>query len=194
MKNIDIIKNNFTENQKVTIASETTLLNALNDATSILIKMLSNNGKLLACGNGGSSGDAQHISSEFINRFELEREELAAISLNSDTATLTSIANDYGYEYIFSKQIKAIGMDTDVLIAFTTSGNSKNIIEAIKAAHAKNMTVILMTGCDGGGAKKLLSDKDLPVIVPSNRTSRIQEVHLISIHSICECIDKYLTK
>ena len=194
MSNIDIIKSNFQENQKINSISSSQILESINTATSKILSMIDSSGKLLTCGNGGSSGDAQHIASEFINRFEIERKSLPAVSLNSDTATLTSIANDYGYKYVFSKQINAIGDINDILMVFTTSGNSENIIEAITAAKTKKMSILLLSGGDGGKAIKLLDDNDMKIIVPSKRTSRIQEIHLIIIHSICECIDKYLSK
>ena len=192
MNNIDIIKNNFVQNQKVNSLSIEQMLNSVESATNLLIDMIDKRGKLLSCGNGGSSGDAQHIASEFINRFETERQELPAISLNSDTATITSIANDYGYEFIFSKQINAIGMKDDILMTFTTSGNSKNITQAIISAKKNGLTNILVCGGNGGEALKILGKDDISIIVPSDRTSRIQEMHLIVIHSICECIDKHL--
>ena len=191
MNKLEIIKSNFLENQEINSLTVEKILPSIEKATSTLIDMINNSGKLLTCGNGGSSGDAQHISSEFINRFEIERKELPAISLNSDTAAMTSIANDYGYEYIFSKQINAFGKQNDVLMAFTTSGNSTNILEAIKSAKKKKMITILISGNDGGESKKLLDAHDIDIIVPHTRTSRIQEMHLIIIHAICECIDKY---
>ena len=194
MKTIDIIKTNFEESRKVNSLSYDHILESIENATSQILAMLDNSGKLLTCGNGGSSGDAQHIASEFINRFEIERKSLPAVSLNSDTATLTSIANDYGYKYVFSKQINAIADTNDILMVFTTSGNSENILEAIAAAKSKNISVLLLSGGDGGKAIKLLNDNDIKIIVPSKRTSRIQEIHLIIIHSICECIDKHLSK
>jgi phosphoheptose isomerase len=193
MNKLEIIKSNFLENQEINSLTVEKLLPSIEKATSTLIDMINNSGKLLACGNGGSSGDAQHISSEFINRFEIERKELPAISLNSDTATMTSIANDYGYKYIFSKQINALGKQNDILMAFTTSGNSTNILEAIKSAKKKKMITILISGNDGGESKKLLDNYDIDIIVPHTRTSRIQEMHLIIIHAICECIDKHIT-
>ena len=191
MKNIEIIKSNFIENQKINLLSVDKISPSIDSAVNCLIKMINGSGKLMSCGNGGSSGDAQHIASEFVNRFEIERKEMPAISLNSDTTTITSIGNDYGYEYIFTKQINAIGNEKDILMAFTTSGNSKNIIEAIYAAKRKNIKVLLVTGGTGGKAKDLIGPDDISIIVPSNRTSRIQEMTLIVIHSICECIDKY---
>ncbi len=189
-----IIQSNFEENSKINNDCLSLIIKDIDNAVKVIINMLSKSGKLLTCGNGGSSGDAQHIASEFINRFELERQELPALSLNSDTATLTSIANDYDYKKIFSKQIKAIGKKEDVLMTFTTSGNSENIIEAIKAAQEKNITNILISGNGGGKARDLLVKNDCEIIVPSNRTSRIQEMHLIIIHSICECLDKFTEK
>ena len=191
MKNIEIIKSNFIENQKTNLISVNEILPSIESATDYLISMINNSGKLMSCGNGGSSGDAQHITSEFVNRFEIERKEMPAISLNSDTATMTSIGNDYGYEYIFSKQINAIGCEKDILIAFTTSGNSKNILEAISAAKKKSIKVLLVAGGNGGKAQNLIGPDDVSIIIPSNRTSRIQEMTLIVIHSICECIDKH---
>ena len=191
MKNIEIIKSNFIENQKTNLISVNEILPSIESATDYLISMINSSGKLMSCGNGGSSGDAQHITSEFVNRFEIERKEMPAISLNSDTATMTSIGNDYGYEYIFSKQINAIGYEKDVLMAFTTSGNSKNILEAINVAQKKNIKVLLVTGGNGGKAQNLMGSDDVSIIIPSNRTSRIQEMTLIVIHSICECIDKH---
>ena len=193
MNNIDIIKNNFEGSRETNSISSETILNSIEEAVSKILVMFEKSGKLITCGNGGSSGDAQHIASEFINRFEIERKSLPAVSLNSDTATITSISNDYGYKYVFSKQISAIGTANDILMPFTTSGNSENILDAITTAKAKGMSVILISGCDGGKAIDLLDESDFKVIVPSNRTSRIQEIHLIIIHSICECIDSYLS-
>jgi DnaA initiator-associating protein len=194
MSNLEIIKSNFLENQEINSLTVEKLLPSIEKATSVLIDMINNSGKLLTCGNGGSSGDAQHISSEFINRFEIERTELPAISLNSDTATITSIANDYSYKDIFSKQINALGKQDDVLMAFTTSGNSENILEAIKSAKKKKMLTILISGNNGGESKKILSAHDIDIIIPHTRTSRIQEMHLIIIHAICECIDRYISE
>ena len=191
MKNIEIIKSNFIENQKINLISINEILPSIESATNCLINMIDNSGKLMSCGNGGSSGDSQHIASEFVNRFEIERKELPAISLNSDTATITSIGNDYGYEYIFSKQVSAIGHAKDILMAFTTSGNSKNILEAISVAKEMNIKVLIVTGGNGGKAQELIGTDDISIIIPSDRTSRVQEMTLIVIHSICECIDKY---
>ena len=192
MDKLSIINSNFSQNKEIIEKTIETNLRDIEKATEMLIHMLDSEGKLLSCGNGGSSGDAQHISSEFINRFELERKEMPAISLNSDTATLTSIANDYDYKYIFAKQINALGKKEDILMAFTTSGNSSNIIEAISSAKLKRMRTILITGKDGGKALPLLDDADCSIIIPCDRTSRIQEMHLIIIHAMCECLDTYI--
>lgn len=187
-----IIQSNFSENHKINENCLSSITGDIETAVNMIIHMLNRSGKLMTCGNGGSSGDAQHLASEFINRFELERKELPAVSLNSDTATLTSIANDYSYEDVFSKQVYALGKHEDILLAFTTSGNSKNICKAMIAAKNKNISTILVTGNDGGDAKKLQSSESCCILVPSERTSRIQEMHLIIIHSICECIDQYI--
>ncbi len=193
MNNLEIIKNNFLQNQEINIATISKITSSIEKATLKIFSMIKDSGKLMSCGNGGSSGDAQHITSEFINRFETERKEMPAISLNSDTATITSIANDYDYKYIFSKQISAIGTSKDLLMAFTTSGNSENIIEAINIAQKNSIGVILVTGNNGGKASKILTNNDIEICVPSNRTSRIQEMHLITIHAICECLDNHLS-
>ena len=193
MNNLEIIKNNFLQNQEINIATVSKITPLIEKATLKIFSMIKDSGKLMSCGNGGSSGDAQHITSEFVNRFETERKEMPAISLNSDTATITSIANDYDYKYIFSKQISAIGTSKDLLMAFTTSGNSENIIEAINIAQKNSIGVILVTGNNGGKASKILTNNDIEICVPSNRTSRIQEMHLITIHAICECLDNHLS-
>ena len=193
MSNLEIIKNNFLQNQEINIATISEITPLIEKATLKIFSMIKDSGKLMSCGNGGSSGDAQHIASEFVNRFETERKEMPAISLNSDTATITSIANDYNYKYIFSKQISAIGTNKDLLMAFTTSGNSENIIEAINIAQKNSIGVILVTGNNGGKASKILTNNDIEICVPSNRTSRIQEMHLITIHAICECLDNHLS-
>ena len=193
MNNLEIIKNNFLQNQEINIATISKITPLIEKATLKIFSMIKDSGKLMSCGNGGSSGDAQHITSEFVNRFETERKEMPAISLNSDTATITSIANDYDYKYIFSKQISAIGTSKDLLMVFTTSGNSENIIEAINIAQKNSIGVILVTGNNGGKALKILTNNDIEICVPSNRTSRIQEMHLITIHAICECLDNHLS-
>jgi D-sedoheptulose 7-phosphate isomerase len=153
---------------------------------------LLDNGKILSCGNGGSAGDAQHFSAELLNRFEKERPGLPAIAISTDTSTITAIANDYSYEEIFSKQVLALGMANDTLLAISTSGNSTNIVQAIGAAHEREMSVIALTGNDGGKIASELRKNDIEIRVPSDRTARIQEVHLVIIHCLCDLIDNKL--
>ena len=159
---------------------------------AILSQSLLDDGKILSCGNGGSAGDAQHFSSEMLNRFEMERPGLPAMALTTDSSTITSIANDYAYEDIFAKQIRALGRQGDVLLAISTSGNSENVCRAIVAAHERSMKVVALTGHEGGRMADLLSDDDVEIRVPATRTARIQEVHLVVIHSLCDLIDTTL--
>ena len=164
----------------------------IEQASQVMVNALLNEGKMLSCGNGGSAGDAQHFSSELLNRFERERPSLPAIALTTDRSTITSIANDYSYNEIFSKQIRALGQPGDVLLAISTSGNSANIIQAIQAAHDREMIVVALTGRDGGGMASLLLPEDVEIRVPANVTARIQEVHLLAIHCLCDLIDSQL--
>jgi D-sedoheptulose 7-phosphate isomerase len=161
-------------------------------ASQVMIKVLDSGGKILSCGNGGSAGDSQHFSAELLNRFEMERPGLAAIALTTDSSTLTSIANDYAYDQVFSKQVQALGNDGDCLLAISTSGNSENVVKAIHAAHQQSMRVVAMTGCDGGNIRQILATGDVEICVPSDRTARIQEVHLVVIHCLCDSIDHTL--
>jgi D-sedoheptulose 7-phosphate isomerase len=158
-------------------------------AANMMVASLVSGGKILSCGNGGSAGDSQHFSSEMLNRFERERPSLPAIALTTDSSTVTSIANDYSYNEIFSKQIRALGNEGDILLAISTSGGSKNVVEAIKAAHDRDMQVVALTGKDGGNMAALLTDNDVEIRVPSEVTARIQEVHLLVIHCLCDLID-----
>ena len=159
------------------------------EATETMVNCLVNNGKILACGNGGSAGDAQHFAAELVGRFEVERQELAAIALTTDTSIITAIANDYSYKVIFAKQIRALGQPGDVLLAISTSGNSANVIEAIRAAHDNDLRVIALTGKGGGEIGEMLRDGDVHICVPADRTARIQETHLLAIHCLCDGID-----
>ncbi|MFT6625499.1 MAG: D-sedoheptulose 7-phosphate isomerase [Cycloclasticus sp.] len=163
----------------------------IESAANSIVQSLLNNGKVLTCGNGGSAGDAQHFSSEMLNRFERERPSLPAIALSTDTSTLTSIANDYSFNEVFSKQIRALGQSGDILLAYTTSGNSGNILEAIRTAHDREMIIIVVTGKDGGrlSSLSLLNENDIELRVPSNSTARIQETHLLITHCLCDLID-----
>lgn len=161
-------------------------------AAQIMATCLQQQHKILTCGNGGSAEQAQHFSSELLNRFEKERGSLAAIALTTDSSTLTSIANDYTFDKVFSRQISSLGQAEDVLLAITTSGNSSNILKAIEVAHTNNMRVVLLSGKDGGLAKPLLQEADIEIRVSSNSTARIQEIHLLVIHCLCDNIDQIL--
>ena len=158
-------------------------------AIQAMVDCLRAEGKVMACGNGGSAADSQHFAAELLNRFEREREPLAAIALTTDTSTLTSIANDYSYEEVFSKQVKALGRRGDILLAISTSGNSPNVMEAIRVAHAKGVRVIALTGKKGGKMAAQLAADDIHLCVPSDSTARIQEVHLLTLHCLCDGID-----
>ncbi|MBS1161305.1 MAG: phosphoheptose isomerase [Proteobacteria bacterium] len=161
-------------------------------AIEILTNSLINGGKILACGNGGSAGDSQHFAAELIGRFEAERQELAAIALTTDSSIITAIGNDYAFDQIFSKQVRGLGHAGDVLLAISTSGNSANVIEAIKAAHDAEMHVVALTGKGGGLIGEMLGDDDIHLCVPADRTARIQETHLLVIHCLCDGIDALL--
>ena len=161
-------------------------------AIETLTQSLLNGGKILACGNGGSAADAQHFAAELVGRFEAERGELAAIALTTDSSILTAVANDYAFSQIFARQVRALGHAGDVLLAISTSGNSGNVIEAISAAQELDMRVVALTGRDGGRIGELLSDDDIHLCVPAQRTARIQETHLLIIHCLCDGIDALL--
>lgn len=178
------------------IQAKQTALNALaapiESAIRLMVHSLKSGGKVMACGNGGSAADSQHFAAELLNRFEKERPPLAAIALTTDTSTITSISNDYSYNEVFSKQIRALGQPGDVLLAISTSGNSANVIQAIQAAHDREMLVVALTGRDGGGMASLLLPEDVEIRVPAKVTARIQEVHLLVIHCLCDQIDQQL--
>jgi D-sedoheptulose 7-phosphate isomerase len=186
------VRRQFSESAQLKLKAVDALAEPIIRATEIMVKCLLANGKILACGNGGSAADSQHFSAELLNRFERERPGLAAIALTTDTSTLTSIANDYAYEQIFSKQVTALGQAGDVLLGISTSGNSKNVARAIAAAHERDMRVIALTGRGGGEIAKLLAPEDVNVCVPHSQTARIQEVHLLTLHCLCDGIDTML--
>lgn len=186
---IERIRVGFTDSIQTKINAADSIINIIAEASEEIVQALLEGHKILTCGNGGSACDAMHFSSEMLNRYKQERPGLPAIALTTDVATLTAIANDYHYSDIFAKQIRAIGQPGDILLVFSTSGNSTNILNAIKAAHDKSMNVIAMTGYDGGKIPDHLLEKDIEVRVPAYETARIQETHLLITHCICDIID-----
>ncbi|UCX03342.1 phosphoheptose isomerase [Shewanella sp. HL-SH8] len=189
---LERIKDSFTESIQTKIDAAEALPESIEKAAEMMVQCLLGGNKILSCGNGGSAGDAQHFSAELLNRYEIERPPLPAIALSCDTSTITAIANDYSYDEIFSKQILALGQPGDILLAISTSGNSGNIIKAMEAALSRDMTIVAMTGKDGGAMAGLMSAGDVEIRVPSNVTARIQEVHLLVIHCLCDNIDRTL--
>ena len=187
-----LVNEHFADSVAAKQAAANVLAPAIARAGQLMAKSLLNEGKILSCGNGGSAADSQHFSAELLNRFEMERPGLPAIALTTDSSTLTSIANDYAYEDIFAKQITALGRENDVLLAISTSGNSENVNRAIAAAHDRAVKVVALSGHDGGRMAGLLSDDDVEIRVPAERTARIQEVHLVVLHCLCDLIDRTL--
>ena len=179
----------FSESANLKLSCSESLSRPLARAGELLAESLRAGGKVLACGNGGSAADAQHFAAELVNRFERERAPLAGIALTTDTSTLTSIANDYAYAQVFSKQLRAIGRRGDVLIGISTSGNSANVIEAVGAAHEMGLRVIALSGNGGGKMAAVLGAQDVHICVPHRKTARIQEVHLLALHCLCDAID-----
>jgi len=186
---IERINHHFTDSAQVKLKAMEVLAEPLSEVGKLMADCLRNDGKILACGNGGSAGDAQHFSAEMLNRFEMERPPLAAVALTTDSSTITSIANDYHYDEVFAKQVIGLGREGDVLLAISTSGNSPNVLRAIDAAHERKMKVVALTGKNGGKMAGLLRNGDINLCVPSDSTARIQEVHLICLHCICDAID-----
>ena len=186
------IQQQFFDSADLKYAAAEVLSKPIADAVSALVGCITSGGKVMACGNGGSAADAQHFAAEFVGRFERERPGLAAIALTTDTSILTAVGNDYSFEFIYSKQVQALGAPGDVLLAISTSGNSGNVVAAVEAAHAKEMTVIALTGHKGGKMRELLSETDVHICVPHDRTARIQEVHLLVLHCLCDAVDLQL--
>lgn len=186
------IQQHFEDSIATKQAAKTVLVEPIHRAAAAMVECLQSGGKILTCGNGGSAGDAQHFSSELLNRYERDRPPLAAVALTTDSSTLTSIANDFSYEEVFSKQVYALGSKGDVLLAVSTSGNSANVVTAIEEAHRQGMTVVALTGKDGGAMAGLYRDGDIEIRVPSVVTARIQEVHLVVIHALCDYIDEVM--
>jgi len=186
------ISRQFHDSAQTKLDAAAALAGPIARAVDVMVSSLLANGKVMVCGNGGSAADSQHFAAEMLNRFEMERPGLAAIALTTDTSTLTSIANDYTYEQVFSKQVRALGQPGDVLLAISTSGNSANVIAAMDAAHERDVKVVALTGKGGGAMGALLNDGDVHICVPAQRTSRIQEVHLLTLHCLCDGIDSLL--
>jgi D-sedoheptulose 7-phosphate isomerase len=186
------IEQHFIDSADLKYQAAPVLSKPIAQAINAIVASLTSGGKVLACGNGGSAADAQHFSAEFVGRFERERPELAAIALTTDTSILTAVGNDYAFDAIFSRQVRALGQPGDVLLAITTSGNSSNILAAVEAAHARDMVVIGMTGRDGGKMGAMLRETDVHICVPHPRTARIQEVHILTLHCICDGVDAVL--
>jgi len=192
MDALDRIRQHFEDSIATKRAALDPLLAPVASAIALMSATLQAGGRILACGNGGSAGDAQHFSAELLNRFEMERPGLAAVALTTDSSTLTAIANDYSFEQIFSKQVLALGQRGDCLLAISTSGNSPNVVAAIAAAHERGLRVVALTGRDGGAMGRMLRDGDVEIRVPAARTARVQEVHLLVIHCLCDGIDQSL--
>jgi D-sedoheptulose 7-phosphate isomerase len=186
------IEKHFIDSADLKYQAAQTLAKPIAQATEALLACVTNGGKVLACGNGGSAADAQHFAAEFVGRYERERPELAAIALTTDSSILTAIANDYDFRQIFSKQVRALGTSGDVLLAISTSGNSANVIAAIEVAQEREMIVIALTGKGGGKIGAMLGDTDVHICVPHERTARIQEVHLLTLHCLCDGVDAML--
>jgi D-sedoheptulose 7-phosphate isomerase len=183
------ITQHFEESARLKMDAVRTLADPLKQAAERMVQCLMNEGKIMACGNGGSAADAQHFAAELLNRFEMDRPGLAAFALTTDSSTLTSIANDFDFEQVFSKQVRALGQPNDLLLAISTSGNSRNVIEAIQAAHDRQVGVIALTGKNGGMIGELLGPGDIHLCVPHANTARIQEVHILCLHCLCDAID-----
>lgn len=186
------IRNHFEASAQTKLEVKDALAQPIAYAAQALVACLMGDGKILSCGNGGSAADAQHFAAELVNRFEIERPGLAAIALTTDSSVLTSIANDYDFSQIFSRQVRALGMDGDMLLAISTSGNSINVVEAVHAAHERNMRVIALIGREGGAMREILAADDIRICVDAHSTARIQEVHLLVLHCLCDAIDHLL--
>ncbi|VAW96748.1 DnaA initiator-associating protein DiaA [hydrothermal vent metagenome] len=173
-------------------AAKDCLIEPITNAVNLLVSALKSKNKILVCGNGGSAADAQHFAAELVCRFERERPSLPAIALTTDSSLLTAISNDYSYKEVFARQVSGLGQQGDILIAISTSGNSKNVLRAMEVAHEKQMPVIALTGHNGGHIAKQLSENDIEIRVPTDSTARTQEVHILTLHCLCDQIDAQL--
>ncbi|MFO7541900.1 MAG: phosphoheptose isomerase [Thiobacillus sp.] len=188
----DRILDHFQTSVQAKLAAAEALVPAIEQAARHMVHCLAQGGKILACGNGGSAADAQRFASIMINRFEQERPGLAAIALTTDTSTLTSIANDHAYDQVFARQVKALGQPGDILLAISASGHSLNVLQAVTAARARSMHIVALTGRSGGGLTEQMQEDDVFLCVPAESTARIQEVHLLAIHCLCDAVDSVL--
>jgi D-sedoheptulose 7-phosphate isomerase len=186
------IARHFEDSAELKLRVREELAQPIADGAQLFFDCVTNDGKILCCGNGGSAADAQHFAAELLNRFEKERPGLAAVALTTDSSVLTSIANDYDYNQVFSKQVRALGLPRDSLLAISTSGNSPSVVAAIHAAHERSMRVVALTGRDGGAMAAALRPDDVLICVNAQSTARIQEVHLLSLHCLCDVIDYLL--
>ena len=186
---ISRISQHFTDIAQTKLDAIELLAAPIAGAVELMVGALVGNGKILACGNGGSAADAQHFAAELVGRFEMERQGLAAIALTTDSSIMTAVANDYGYATVFERQVRALGQPGDVLLAISTSGNSPSVVEAVRSAQDNDLRVVALTGKGGGEIGRMLRDSDVHLCAPSDRTARIQEIHLLTVHCLCDGID-----
>ena len=189
---LERIRGHFSDSAALKQEAREVLAEPIARAAALMTDCLFADGKILACGNGGSAADAQHFAAELVGRFERERPELPAIALTTDTSLLTAVANDYSFEHVFAKQVRALGAKGDVLLAISTSGNSPNVVAAVAAAHERDMRIVALTGKGGGTIGEMLAPEDVHLCVPHARTMRIQEVHILTIHCLCDVVDATL--
>ena len=189
---LERIRGHFSDSVALKQEAREVLAEPIARAAALMTDCLFADGKILACGNGGSAADAQHFAAELVGRFERERPELPAIALTTDTSLLTAVANDYSFEHVFAKQVRALGAKGDVLLAISTSGNSPNVVAAVAAAHEREMRIVALTGKGGGTIGEMLAPEDVHLCVPHARTMRIQEVHILTIHCLCDVVDATL--
>ena len=192
MSLIDRIRRQFEDSAELKRDAAAILAEPIALAVERMTAALASDRKILACGNGGSAADSQHLAAELVGRYERERPELAAIALTTDTSILTAVANDYAFEQVFARQVRALGREGDVLVAISTSGNSPNVVAAVEVARERDLVVVALTGRDGGRIGTMLGDDDVHLCVPHERTARVQEVHLLILHCLCDGIDASL--